>query len=168
MHETILHKRSLNQRLASPTCMLFHFLNLAFTICMHHHSIILTLSIAMHSLSHSCSITRRRVWDTSLWTLPHQDNIAQSWEGRLCLPLQKCAFLAKSYSPSLLCANVRDSDYWPRKFRNVVIELATISRWDYALCNSNSQQLDWTVHCVVPVASQPLSSPDCALHSLGG
>lgn len=46
MHKTILHERSPIQQPASPTCILFHFLNIWFTVCMHDHFLLLTLSIA--------------------------------------------------------------------------------------------------------------------------
>ncbi len=76
-HEIIFHEQSPIQQLASPTCMLFHFLNFSFTICMHDHSLMLTLSIAMHSHSHSLLFVRQWVWEALAQTLPHQDNIVQ-------------------------------------------------------------------------------------------
>ena len=150
MHENVFHKRSLIRWLTSPTCMLFHFLNISFIVCMHDHSLMLTLSIPMHSHSHSLLVSRRWVWVASARSLPHQDRITQSWEERLFLPLQKCAFLPSSYSLGLLCEILRDSECWPRKLRNAVTEPTTIASWDYVLCNSSNQQPECTMHCVVP------------------
>lgn len=82
MHETVFHEQFPIRRFTSPTYMLFHFLNLSFTICMHNHSLMLTLSITMHSHSHSLSVARWQACATLAQNLPHQEshqgNIAQS------------------------------------------------------------------------------------------
>ena len=78
MHETVFHEQSLIQQLASPTCMLFRFLNLSFIVCMHDHSLMPTLTITMHSRSHSLSVSHWWVWVALAQTLPHKDNIPQS------------------------------------------------------------------------------------------
>ena len=138
MHETVFYKRSPIWWLTLHTCMLFSFINLSLTIFMHDLSLMLTLSIAMHSHSHLLSVSHRRVRVALAQTLPCQDNIVQSWEGRICLPLRKCTFLPSEWHVVLHCAILRDSDYWPKKLCNAVTKLATISRWDWTLCNSNS------------------------------
>lgn len=100
-------------------------------------------------------------------TMPHRDQIAQSREGRLYLPLQKFEFLPMSCSLGLFCENMRDSYYSPRELCNAVIGPTTIVNWDCGLHNSNSQLLDWTVHYIVPVVIQRPSSPNRALCSFG-
>ena len=64
--------------------------------------------------------------------------------GKLFLPLRKCAFLLRSYSPCPRCTIFMDSDYWPRKLRNATTEPTAISSWNCALHNSSN--LDCTLH----------------------
>ena len=74
---------------------------------------------------------------------------------------------AQNYPPRLFFAFLRGNDYWPRKLRNEVPKPAVTPSWNCALCNSSSQQPDWTMHCAVPVVIQPLDIPNCALRSFG-
>ena len=138
MHETFFHEWSSIWWLASSTCMLFRYLNLSITIFMCDHSVMLIIYITMHWDSHSRSVARRWVWANVARTLSSLREHCAIGEGRLCLPLQKCAFLPRHYAQWLFCVFMRNSDCWPRKLCNAVIESATIASWDCTLRNSNS------------------------------
>lgn len=109
----------------------FHALSLTYAYTQYHHEFTHTFTF-----SHPSASLANLGLDSA-----SPNNIAQSWDGRLCLPLHKCAFLPKNCPPGLFCAFLRDSDCWPRKLRNAVTELVVIASWDCVLCNSSNQQL---------------------------
>ena len=157
MHETIFHEGSPIRRLVSPRCMFFPFFE--FVI---HHFHAWSFTYAYTQYHYAFTFTFR--FSFSLVSFANlgldsasPNNIAQSWEGRLCLPLWKYAFLPSNCSWGLLCTILRDSGCWPRKLGNAVTEPATIASWDCTLRNSSSQQPDWTVHYVVLEVSQSIA-----------
>lgn len=158
MHELILHEWSSIQWLASPTCMLIFLMNLSFMFactvnqfCFH-----LVLPCIQFHIFFQLPINKSsQPWPRICL---HRDNIAQSTEGRICLPLQKCAFLPSHCPPELFWVFLRDSDWWPRKLCNAIPKHAVTPSWNYTLRNPNSQHLVWIVHCV-----DQETSLDCAL-----
>lgn len=97
-------------------------------------------------------------------------------------PRQHCEILrgkAVFYSQEMgissqwLCSSpvLRNSEgQWllAKNIAHAVTEPATITIGDYTLCNSSSQQLDWTLHYVVPTKIfWPPNNPNYALCSLG-
>lgn len=109
-----------------------HAWPLIYAYTKHHHAFTFTFSFSFPLVS----LVNLGPHSTS------PNNIMQSWEGGLCLPLQKYTFLPKHSPLVIFCAFLRDSDYWPNKLRNAVTEPTTIATWDCALCNSSCQKLD--------------------------
>ena len=74
---------------------------------------------------------------------------------------------AQHQPPGLFCAFMEDSGYLSQEIAQICPRAAVLPNYNCAMRNPTSLQLDWTMHCIVPIVSQSLSSLDYSLCSLG-
>jgi len=138
MHDTVLHAWSSIRWLASHTWMLFHFLNLAFTIFMHNHSLLLTLGITMHSHLQFLLVSRREVLTVLAWLCLARTTLHNYEREGTTFLLENAKFYPATTLQSFFKI-LRGSDFWPRKLHNVVPGPASLTTWNCSLWNLNTQ-----------------------------